>query len=183
MNCARGADESRNPNQNRMVVPARRAFYLRETVVVGFAIAVVFNIALAGSFTDDTVDPSRKDDAIWLGIALLLGFNASCLRAILARVVARNHDVVVRNVFRTHRFKWSEIDCFTIEPSGLFPLVGVLNLKSGEKRRASGLAAPNPLGRPNNRTAQKLIDELNVLLEYTRQHGGSLAGADAAVNK
>jgi hypothetical protein len=62
----------------------------------------------------------------------------------------------------------TDISRFSLRPWGPFPLVGYAELRDGRSVHMLGVAAPNPITRPNNQTAQRMIAQLNEPLDHLR---------------
>jgi hypothetical protein len=92
-------------------------------------------------------------------------------RLALAGVYVRAEGVRLVNPWQTRSIPWNDVRAFTLERWGLFPAIGVVELTDGSRIPIFGIEAPNPLTRPRNRDAQKLIDELNHLLAMNRPAG------------
>jgi hypothetical protein len=108
-------------------------------------------------------------------IALFAGMLATSLlpavlgvRGARAGVLIRGDELVVRNVFRTHRLRIQDVEAVSIEARGFFPKVAVVRLKSGAEIVASGIQGPNPDVRAKARAAEDLVDTLNALITANR---------------
>lgn len=89
----------------------------------------------------------------------------------LARCGAYATDAGIRvvNPFRTRFVPWTDIRGFSVRRAGYFPGVGNVDLNDGTSVRIWGIQIPNPLTRPNNASAQRLIASLNRLLAERRR--------------
>lgn len=97
--------------------------------------------------------------------AIVLGFWSAIVfglwRAIRTGVRAGPHGIQIRNVFTTFDLRWDDIAGFHIGPHGAWPRVLVITLGDGRTRRAWGIQGPNPATRPNNRSAERVAEQLN----------------------
>lgn len=82
-------------------------------------------------------------------------------RAIRTGVRAGPDGIRVRNVFTTFDLRWDDIEGFHVGPHGPWPRVLVITLADGQTRRAWGIQGPNPARRPNNRSAERVAEQLN----------------------
>lgn len=72
-----------------------------------------------------------------------------------ARLVTMRKTIVV---------PWADIDHFSLGGSFLNSNTGIAHLRSGEQIGILGIASPNRATRPKNRSAERLIEELNAEL-------------------
>jgi hypothetical protein len=92
-------------------------------------------------------------------------FNA---RAGLTGVVVQNDSVRIVNLRNTRCLRWDEIERFSVGQLGLRPRTGIVELRDGRRIGIWSIQGPNPTTRPNNRSAERLIDQLNQELAEHR---------------
>jgi len=103
------------------------------------------------------------------GIAVGFGAGAFCLlRAARAGVYVLPEGIRIVNPFRTKFVPWRQIARFSLRRWGPFPLIGHVDLTDHSSQHIFGIEAPNTPTRPRNRSAQKLIAELNQVLDLAR---------------
>jgi hypothetical protein len=90
------------------------------------------------------------------------------LRLARAAVHADDSGITIVNPFKTRQVAWNAIDRFVVDRHGIYPRIGLVELKDGSRIHLWALQGPNPLGRPRNRIAERLIDTLNELLRDSR---------------
>jgi hypothetical protein len=83
-------------------------------------------------------------------------------------VFAYRDGVRILNPLGSRFVPWEETQKFKLGTWGLFPRMGYAELTNGSEHHIWGIQAPNPLFRPRNRSADRLIAELNELM---RDHG------------
>jgi len=105
--------------------------------------------------------------------ALCLPWLALAVRMLRIGVVLGEEGVAIRNVLRTRRLRWDEIERFEMGHWGGFP-TGVARLRAGSWVRASALNPPAELQPWQNPLILRLLDGLNAELERARAAG--LAG-------
>lgn len=105
--------------------------------------------------------------------ALCLPWLALAVRTLRIGVVVGEEGVTVRNVLRTRRVRWEDIDCFELGKWGGFP-IGAARLHDGRAVRAAALNPPAYLGPEPEPGISRLIGELNAELDRARAAG--LAG-------
>lgn len=151
----------------------RKVFRSKEQSV-GIALFGVISSALmvADAITSDA-HMSLPERVAWIAVGL--GWGAFCLfRAARAGVYVLSEGIRIVNPFRTKFVPWREIAQFSLRQWGPFPLIGFVDLTDHSSEHIFGIEAPNPFTRPRNRSAQKLIAELNQVLDLARS--GRLAG-------
>jgi hypothetical protein len=89
-------------------------------------------------------------------------------RAVRAGVRADEHGVVIMNPLRSTTVPWAEVERFSVGAHGLWPRVGIVHLRDGSTVAIWGIQGPNPVVRPKNRSAERLIVSLNHRLEAAR---------------
>jgi hypothetical protein len=94
---------------------------------------------------------------------LWLGF--SILRCARAGARPDNSALIILNPLRTIKVPWYEVRRFTLDRHWLSQLTAHVELRDGARIHNWGIAAPNPFVMPNSRSAQRLVEELNDLLE------------------
>lgn len=124
-------------------------------------------------------------DNVGAGVFLLMfGLLATYpfLRASQACAIIDGDRLTIRNVFRTTRVRAHEIRSFQLGPSKstIFFAAAAVELHDGEELVIFGIQAPNPAVRPENASAQVLVDKLNDwLLECQVREGTSASQLDA----
>jgi hypothetical protein len=105
-----------------------------------------------------------------LAVAIGVAFAAVILRAAYACARVEGRQLTVVNTFRTTRVDIDEIVEFRLGPkrSSIFYGAGAVELRDGKEIIIFGIQVPNPEFRPNNSSAQKLVNKLNAWLEETR---------------
>ena len=126
---------------------------------VGFFVVMLFWMALAK-------DLSVSGRLFGLGVGFIGG--AFCFWLARSAVYTDSRGVEIVNPFRTMIVSWDDVLCFSVGRFGLYPKIGIVELKNGVRRHMSALQGPNPLGRPRNRTAETLVASLNDLLTEAR---------------
>lgn len=71
----------------------------------------------------------------------------------------------VLNPISSRSIPWGGVRTFRLDAWGLFPRMGFVELTDGSAYHLWGIQAPNPAFRPRNRSADRLITELNQLLQ------------------
>lgn len=140
-------------------------FRTREQAILIGITGVILIIAvpvqsLSADAEGNRLSPGEAIFFVGLGVPLGLFM---VLRVARSGVVAFERGCRVVNPLRTRFIPWTEIAGFSLRPWGVFPLVGQVDLKDGSSVHVFGIEAPNPLTRPNNRSAHRLKDELNSL--------------------
>jgi hypothetical protein len=77
--------------------------------------------------------------------------------------------VTVRNPLKTYEVPWADIHAFRVGSYRLLRRVALMDLLGGTTIPIIGIAGPPPATRPNNQTAEILVDELNKLLGDSRE--------------
>jgi hypothetical protein len=83
-------------------------------------------------------------------------------------------DVTIRNVLRSYRPEWSEIERFSVERAGPWD-AGYVHTRDCPSIPITGIQGQRPALFPKSRWAEDPINELNRLLEEAR--GGGAVGA------
>lgn len=113
-----------------------------------------------------------KAGKAWPGVPMLLLMLAPGLLFMmrLARACARveSRGVLVVNLRQSTFVPWEDIVSFSIGPLGLLPKIGIVELRDGRRIPIVGIQGPNPMMRPNNKSAERLIDLLNDELRRHR---------------
>ena len=88
----------------------------------------------------------------------------------LARTAVRANEggITIINPLKTRHVSWNSIERFIVDRYGLYPKIGIVELKDGSRIHLWALQGPNPLGRPRNRIAENLVEALNELLRNSR---------------
>lgn len=68
------------------------------------------------------------------------------------------------NPIHSNYLRWEEVVGFSLQRRGLFPGIGHVELNDGRVIPIYCISIPNPITRPNNRSAQLLVSELNGML-------------------
>jgi hypothetical protein len=106
-------------------------------------------------------------DKAWaLGPLLLIPAPAvwAAWRLFRAGVRVSPEAATIVNIRKTIVVPWTDIDHFSLGASSIAPKVGIAHLRSGGQIVVWGIQGPNPAARPKNRSAERLIDELNAEL-------------------
>jgi hypothetical protein len=119
-------------------------------------------LAVTEALTIDGADVSAPERVIWVILGLAWGA-FSLLRGARAGVFVIRGGVRILNPFRTTFVPWSRIARFSLRRWGPFPLMGHADLTDDSSIHIFGIEAPNPLTRPRNQSAQKLIAELDAV--------------------
>jgi hypothetical protein len=146
----------------------RKVFRSREqSVAIAIFGGIVSVVVMAEAITIDYPDVTRLERVV--SIIFGLGLGAFCLlRAARAGVYVLPEGIRIVNLFRTKFVPWRQIAQFSLRDWGPFPLMGHVDLIDHSSEHIFGIEAPNPLTRPRNRSAQKLIAELNEILDQVR---------------
>jgi hypothetical protein len=122
---------------------------------IGSTIVAVFGVALIGV-------PGAAIACIAILLTAVAGFFLTH-RATKAGVCVDDQGITIVNMRRT-RLEWSDIERFTVSHRGLAPRVGVAQLRDGTTVPIWGIQGPSPDILPKNRSAENMIEELNVRL-------------------
>lgn len=97
------------------------------------------------------------------GVAMGIIFAIVLVRASRARAVVDELHLTVVNTFRTTRVNAAEIREFQLGPrkSTIFYGAAAVELRDGQEIVIFGIQSPNTAVRPDNNSAQKLVDQLN----------------------
>ncbi|HEY7477983.1 MAG TPA: PH domain-containing protein [Actinomycetota bacterium] len=99
----------------------------------------------------------------------------SAARFAMMGLLVEPTGIRVRNLLRTHRIAWSRIDAVRMGTwKRVFPRMGLVDLVDGRTIPIAGVVGPNPITRPNNRTAESLMDQLSNLFFAARANGGTV---------
>lgn len=132
-----------------------RGFRDLETTIVGVAIAAV-GVAL---FVDAGISASPFDLLPWL-LAAFFGYIAA--RLMFAPVRFVDSEVVIRNVFRTRRLRYGDVDAFDRCRFNLLPWwFCCVKLVGGTRIWVPTIGSPNTITRPNNKRLQSVTAALN----------------------
>lgn len=85
-------------------------------------------------------------------------------RAAITKVTVEEAGVRIVNVTRTRLIPWEAIERFTVGSLHGLARIGIVELRSGDRMGIWSIQGPNPAIRPNNRSAERLIDALNAEL-------------------
>ena len=152
----------------------RKVFRSREqSVVIALFGGIISAVIVAEALTTDVSNVSQPERMVWIICGLGLGAFV-LLRAARAGVYVLPEGIRIVNPFRTRFVPWRQIAQFSLRDWGPFPLMGHVDLIDHSSEHIFGIEAPNPLTRRRNRSAQKLIAELNEVLDLARS--GRLAG-------
>jgi Bacterial PH domain len=137
------------------------------TCIVVVAVAIGTGQAL----TDPQVHPSVLDRVLGVGLlgAMACAFAAFGIRAVLTGVLVHRDGITVRNLRRSRRLTWNEIDRFSLEPIAL-STIGCVHLRDGEKVMTWGIQGPNRFVSPKSSGAIDAIAELNAILQQSRSN-------------
>lgn len=146
----------------------RRIVRSREQSLVLLAIAVIAPLMVSVRLFsgDASTELSLGARVGFMVLTILLA--AFAFRLARSGVVVTERGVIIKNPICSHSFRWEEIVGFSLRRRGLFPGIGHVDLKDGRAIPIYGIAVPNTLTRPNNRSAQDLVTELNGLLSDAR---------------
>ncbi len=109
--------------------------------------------------------------AFWLAVFVIIVAVASLTfitRAGLAAVVTTQRGVRVKNIRRTVVVPWEDVEGFSIGAQGILTKVGLLQRRGHEPIAMWAIQGPNPATRPNNRSAERMIERLNEELRQRR---------------
>jgi hypothetical protein len=145
-----------------------KVFRSREqSVVITLFGGICSIVAVGEAIAIDDPDVTRPERVAWIICGLGLGA-FSVLRAARAGVYLLPEGIRIVNLFRTKFVPWHQIAQFSLRDWGPFPLMGHVDLIDHSSEHIFGIEAPNPLTRPRNRSAQKLIAELNEVPDQAR---------------
>jgi hypothetical protein len=147
-------------------MPGRRVVRSREQAI---GIAVVGGVSSILGLAEALSRPEVGAPRTVASVTIAVAWGAFCiLRAARAGAFVTRDGVRILNPLRTHFIPWNRIDSFSLRRWGLAPLMGHVNLKDGTSTHIFGIEAPNALTRPRNQSAQRLIAELNEILNEVR---------------
>lgn len=146
----------------------KRTYRSREQAIIITSAAVVIPVVMGASvlflYTTESWTFRVSELVVAAGIAWFGIFKAGRVR-----VCVDIEGIYVFNPLRRVFIPWERISGFSLRTRKfIFTPIGHANLKDGSSVPLYGIAAPNPGIRPNSRTAQQMIDELNQLLREQR---------------
>jgi hypothetical protein len=109
----------------------------------------------------DSLSPLQR--GLFVTMAVLFG-GYGVFRLARCGAYVMDKGVRVVNPLRTHFVPWEAISCFSIRRVGFYPGMGVIERKDASIVPIWGIQVPNPMTRPKNRAAQRLIEELNGVI-------------------
>jgi len=145
----------------------QRTYRSREQAV-GIWIAVVLGLAWFAGIAIDAVGEDHAVVAFAMGGLIGTPVFWLAIRSARAGVRVDDEGAHIMNVVRTIHVPWHEIVRFSIGSHGMLPKTGIVDLRGGERIAIWGIQAPNPVTRPKNRSAERLIEALNAELERHR---------------
>lgn len=103
-------------------------------------------------------------------IMAILGvsFFVASLRLARCGVWVDEQGIRILNPLRTTHLSWSPVKAFSLRPYRAVFKTGYVDLTDGTAIHIWGIQPPNEITRPRNRSAQRLIEELNLRLEQAR---------------
>ncbi len=140
-----------------------RLYQSQEQAIVVGSLGVALGIAApALAFSPPEVgEPGLQLVAAWA--VTTIGFLSGLwliLRAARCGVRVSEEGLKVVNPFRTDFIPWHQVAGFSIGPWGPYPGIGWVELVDGRRLHVWGIEIPNPLIRPHNAGAQRVIDQL-----------------------
>jgi hypothetical protein len=142
-----------------------------QRLLVGIIVAITL-LAMVISFVPALMEPHTQGSAsvralgIMIACAMFFGFAAFGISVMRRGVLVYPDGISVRNLRRSRRLMWDEIDRFSVEP--LAASTGRVHLHNGEVLRIWGIQAPLPSWFPNSVEATAPIAQLNALLQQRR---------------
>jgi Bacterial PH domain len=85
-------------------------------------------------------------------------------RAWLAGVEVQADRVSIRGILRTRRIEWADLQCFSFGSCGVFPAVGIAELRDGNRLPITGIATGRVARNRTRAQAEAVIAELNQVL-------------------
>ena len=158
----------------------RRRIYRRHGHRIGLALIYLVPVVYFGIFALDNgpgADPVPTSQRL-LYAALCLPWLALAARTLRVGVLLTADGVVVRNVMRTRRLPWAEIERFELGEWGGFPC-GAVRLRNGDSVTAFALNPPFELTPGEHPVVPRLLKELNEDLGRARAAG--LAGPPGVI--
>jgi hypothetical protein len=138
--------------------------------LVGFGVFFALLYGSQASRSAVAPDPATKASLIVLG--LLLG--AVCVWVGARPVLICDADgVTVRNLFRTHRYGWSQIRAFRIGRYKRLRAVAIIDLSDGSSMHAFAIQVPNVPLRGAIARESRMIVALNARLATTGADPGT----------
>jgi hypothetical protein len=129
-------------------------------ILVAYFTYLMVAVALAG-----------KPWAIVLFIVLGAPFALHVVLTARAGAYVTEEGVHVRNIRRAVFVPWEEIDRFSVGSSGISARMGILERRDGERIAMWGVQGPSPAMRPNNQSAERVVERLNEELQHQRSVG------------
>ena len=115
-------------------------------------------------------DAEVTEHVVTACVALVFGVLA--VRSLRLGLYYDDDTVVVRNIFRTHRWSWREIAAVGMRRAAPFG-VPTPSLQVGDRWvPIRGTEPPNQLTRPNNKDAQRAVDRVQRELDRRRSRAG-----------
>jgi hypothetical protein len=151
--------------------PQRRYYSRSQAVAIGVIVVGFFAIMSGGLFASPYVEVK-----IFVAASLLF-MGVVGVRFIRAGIEVFESGIRVRNVFSTFELPWQDIAKFEIGGAGLFPMVCLIRLKTGETKHASGIQERTNF--PNG-SANEMAKELNA--ELAKRTGGGSAKPQVALD-
>lgn len=141
-----------------------RVFYRNRTsnflvwVITTFG-ALYFLVELIHLINEAVISP------ILIGLTgvLMIAFLVPALRCPRSGVVSTSSNLIVRNILKTHIFRWDEVERFELTRYDPWPKVGVAVLKSGRRVPMTGVQFALA-----TRFAQNTVASLNETLAAMR---------------
>jgi hypothetical protein len=131
-----------------------------------------------------SVDLVNHGDA-WPGVAeqalIVIPPVAWLARAGITGVHIEADAVRIVNITRTLRIPWRDLEGFSIGQRGILPRVGIAHLRDGRQITIWSIQGPNPLTRPKNRDAERMMDDLNAELDAHRPVVSASAASPTSV--
>jgi hypothetical protein len=147
----------------------RRVVRSRDQSLILLAIAIIAPLIAFVQLSDEEASAALSLGArvgFMLLTILLAGF---AFRLSRSGVVVTEKGVIIKNPLRANSLRWEEIVGFSLRRRGVFPGIGHVELNNGRVIPIYGISIPNPITRPNNRSAQLLVSDLNGVLSDARR--------------
>lgn len=94
-----------------------------------------------------------------------VAFLAVAVRGAYAGVFIQESGVRIVNLLNAVSVPWSDIERFELKGAGIRSRNAAAKLHDGRLLTIFAIAGPNPITRPNNRSAERLVDDLNAELD------------------
>ena len=108
----------------------------------------------------------------WVERSIMATLGVSCfvasLRLARCGVWVDEKGIRILNPLSTTHVSWSSVKGFSLKPYRAVFKTGYVDLTDGTAIHIWGIQPPNEMTRPRNRSAQRLIEELNLQLEQAR---------------